>query len=152
MSIAKAIKAVKSARDTLAKAENDLREIRKRRAILCACEKKHAIGKLELLVTHWYTRPSGCTDGDYWTEGEWQFVCPVDGMRNRFMFDDYKVEYEKRGHVGVAAEPTFKTIYRGLFASSRDVYDKSEGGGNFNNYYVDKNRKKFELPAMPERK
>lgn len=146
--------AVEKARVALADAEAALREVRKRRTILCSCGKRHAIGKLALIVTHWYVQPHGCTEGDYWNEGEWRFVCPTTNVQNRLLFDDYVVEYEKRSHVGVAAEPTFKSIYRGLFASSKDVREHSRERGEtatFNNYDVDKHRARFELPVAVSR-
>lgn len=152
MRTSEARSAVDEARAKLATAESELRAVRARRKILCACGKRHAIGKLKLLVTHWYTAPHGCTGGDYWNEGEWQFACPVnDTARNRLLFDDYGVEYDKRSVVGVAAEPTFKSIYRGLFASSANVYDDDAGANFYNNYYADQHREQFELPAKPKR-
>lgn len=151
MTSKKVIADVDRARAALAKAETNLGDVRKRRKIGCSCGKKHAIGTLELLITHWYVSPYGCTDGDYWNEGEWQFVCPSSGARNRLMFDDYSVKYEDRGKVSVAAEPTFKRIYRGLFASRRDVYkDDDPTKLHFNNDYVDNRRKLFELPEKPK--
>lgn len=148
-----AISAVENARSALHKAEADLTEVRQRRKILCSCGKRHAIGKLDLLVTHWYVEPYSCAGGDYWKEGEWQFICPVDGTRNRILFDDWSVDYEKRERIGVAAGPTFKNIYRGLFASSRvvrddDGYKKSPWK---NNYFVDQHRAAFELPLIEEK-
>lgn len=141
---------VEQARQALVKAQVELHIVRSQRKILCSCGKRHSIAKLEVLVTHWYHEPHGCTGGDYWSEGEWQFVCPVDGTRNRLMFDDYRVEYEKRDSIGIAAEPTFKSIYRGLFAKSRDVYkDDDRSVAHYNNYYVDRHREQFELPRSP---
>lgn len=142
---------IKNAQETLARAEKDLRDVRARRTILCSCGKHHAIGKLALIVTHWYTPPHGCSGGAYWNEGEWQFTCPISGRRNRFLFSDFGVEYDKRDVVGVAAEPTFKSIYRGLFAAKADDYDNTPAPA-YNNYYVDEHRKKFELPEKPVKK
>jgi hypothetical protein len=144
---------VRRARKALAKAERDLGGERARRRILCSCGKYHAINSLELIVTHFYVDPYGCTDGDYWVEGEWQFLCPRSGMRNRLMFDDYKVKWDKRDQIGVAGGPTFKHLYRGLFKSSEDVHERRNDNSPFrNNYYVDQNRKRFGLPpSIPER-
>lgn len=47
------------------------------------CGKSAKIGKLTYIQTHWYVRPSGCSDGDYWNEGEGQFTCPHCQHRNR---------------------------------------------------------------------
>ncbi len=67
------------------------------------------------------------------------------------MFDDYGVDYDKRQTVGIAAEPTFKVIYRGLFASRRSTYDH-ENPSAYNNYDVDKHRSRFDLPENPREK
>jgi len=147
-----ALERVRLAREELARAEKELNEERAQRQILCSCGKFHRIHELALLVTHWYTSPSGCSDGDYWNEGEWQFLCPDTNTRNRLMFSDYDVEYGDRKKVGVAAEPTFKSIYRGLFASSVNVYDDRPATPFFNNHYVDNNRKHFELPEKGARR
>jgi hypothetical protein len=40
------------------------------------CGKSIPINEIEFLQTHWYVRPSGCTEGDYWKEGEGQYICP----------------------------------------------------------------------------
>ncbi len=55
------------------------------------CGKKHEIRKLQYISTHWYTRPTGCSDGDYWTEGEGNFICPKCGHRNR-LYDREEIE------------------------------------------------------------
>lgn len=145
-----ALERVRLAREELARAEKELNEERAQRQILCSCGKFHRIRELALFVTHWHTPPRGCNEGDYWSEGEWQFSCPVDGRRNRLMFDDNDIDWQLRGSVG--AEPTFKSIYRGLFASSVNVYDDRPATPFFNNHYVDNNRKHFELPEKGARR
>lgn len=47
------------------------------------CGKKTSIKNLVYIRTHWYVSPYGCTGGDYWNEGEGQFVCPKCNHRNR---------------------------------------------------------------------
>jgi hypothetical protein len=47
------------------------------------CGKKTAIKNIVYIRTHWYVSPYGCTGGDYWNEGEGQFICPKCGNRNR---------------------------------------------------------------------
>lgn len=47
------------------------------------CKKRTRIASLTYIQTHWYTPPSGCTGGDYWNDGEGQFVCPKCGELNR---------------------------------------------------------------------
>lgn len=144
----KALEAVERARAELARAEAALRDIRARRMILCGCGATHAIGELRLRVQYWYEGPHGCTGGDQWHEGEWQFVCPVDGVVERLLFDDCGVEYFNRRKIGIAAEPTFKHLYVGLFASRVEVRQHRSGAEPWrNNYYVDRHRDYFELPA-----
>lgn len=157
----------------IAEAEAKLDELRRRqrderarRMIECrSCGKLHAINKLALLVTHWYTEPHGCTGGDYWSEGEWQFVCPTKGEVNRLMFDDYHLPYEER-YGSKNATYAFKGLYpKVIWASSTDTYDGHVSGCNKNydcdcvgtkmgrlNYYVDQHRRRFELPEKPEKK
>lgn len=135
---------VRLALEELVRAEKELNEERAHRQILCSCGKFHPICELVLIITHWHTPPRGCTEGDYWNEGEWQFICPVNGRRNRLMFDDNDIDWQLRGRVG--AESTFKGIYRKFFASSVKEYDETPMTGHFNNHYVDNNRTHFELP------
>ena len=51
-------------------------ELKSRRKVKCLHCKKHTPLKNALVVrTHWYTSPHGCTGGDYWNFGEYQFFC-----------------------------------------------------------------------------
>ena len=146
-------KAVAAARAQLAKAEEALVQERRRRRILCSCGKYHAIGDLDLLQTHFYIEPHGCTGGDYWKEGELQFVCPKEGTRNRLLFDDYHLDWREHGSTALA----FSCAYKRLFKSVRDVHDGSTWEGDWektpwhNNYYVDQHRERFELPVKPKK-
>ena len=139
------LKSVEAAEALLVDIRNELAELRSKRKILCICGKSHEIRKLNLVVTHWYHEPNSCIEGDYWSEGEWRFACPVNGALNRILFDDYSVDYAQRQTVGVAAEPTFKSIYRNLFASCKDTHEHQDPPA-YNNYDVDRHRKRFELP------
>lgn len=49
------------------------------------CGAKFQIRKLQYLRTHRHVPPRGCSEGDYWKEGEGQFVCPKCGVRNRLL-------------------------------------------------------------------
>lgn len=144
-----ALRNLEVAKAALADAEADVNAERANRRILCCCGKMHSIKSLDLIVTHFYISPHGCTGGDYWLEGEWNFVCPK-GVNNRLLFNDDSVDWKKRDTVDVAAEPTFKRLYRRLFKSSTDEHKAHSGRPNNINYYVDKNRKKFELPEVRE--
>lgn len=137
------------AKTALESAEVALNIKRANRKILCCCGKMHAIKALDLIVTHFYIEPHGCIGGDYWKEGEWNFVC-LEGINNRLLFDDYGVDWQKRETVGIAAEPTFKRLYHGLFKSLVDEHKVYSDRPNNINYYVNNNRKRFELPEQPQ--
>lgn len=47
------------------------------------CGLKFFIKEVTYIQTHWYEKPSGCSGGDMWHEGEGQFECPCCGHRNR---------------------------------------------------------------------
>ncbi len=47
------------------------------------CGKETPIKGLVYIQTLFYVRPRGCTEGDYWSEGEGGFDCPHCGLRNR---------------------------------------------------------------------
>lgn len=133
--------------EELESARNDLKNVRSRRKILCYCGEFHKIQDLIVIITHFYIEPYGCTGGDYWKEGEWQFSCPSTNKINRIMFNDYSIPYKERFDINTAAEPTFKFIYKNLFKSIKKLHD-IENKGDYNNYFVDQNRKLFELPEV----
>ena len=110
----------------------------------CGCEKSHRIEKLTAIQTHWYTPPTGCTEGDYWNEGELQFVCPETGIVNRLIFNNGGLYFEERGIYKNDPEQQFKMNYRKLFKEVVDQY-KELSGKWVNNHYVDENRNKFGL-------
>lgn len=58
------------------------------------------ISNLVYIQTHWYTPPTGCTGGDYWNEGEGQWVCSKCGHLNR-LYKSPEVEALKRYFSGV---------------------------------------------------
>lgn len=61
------------------------------------------IGELTYIQTKWYTPPRGCSEGDYWNDGEGQFDCPKCGNRNRMykreVYENYKRSF---GHIEVS--------------------------------------------------
>jgi len=59
------------------------RYINGNRGINKGCGAEHPIDSLEYIQTHWYTEPHGCTGGDYWNQGEGNWICPSCGGRNR---------------------------------------------------------------------
>jgi len=112
-----------------------------------SCYGHHQVGSLDAIATHWYVSPSGCTEGDYWVEGEWHFVCPKTGVRNRLLFNVSGEEEQNK----VDAEGVFKRLFRGAFKSMGKVYER--GGLDkpiyqwVNNYHVDQNRLSYGLPV-----
>lgn len=69
------------------------------------CGALHAIKDLTYIQTHWYTRPHGCSGGDYWNQGEGQFICPSCGHRNR-LYATPEVQKMKRHFKSI--EDTYK--------------------------------------------
>nr|MBA4405265.1 hypothetical protein [Nanoarchaeum sp.] len=111
-----------------------------------ACKTSHKIAGLTAIQTHWYTPPESCTAGDYWSEGELQFICPKTGVVNRLMFDNYDVPWDKRRDYDNDPAEQFKRNYKHLFQHVKDSYDREPPViRRVNNYYVDRNRKKFGL-------
>jgi len=118
----------------------------KKRRIQCGgCSNSHEIGNLTAIQTHWYTSPRGCTEGDYWNEGELQFVCPETGIINRLLFDNSDVPWEERRIYENDPEQQFKRNYKKRFKEVVDSYDEKTPGKWVNNHYVDENRRKFGL-------
>ncbi len=63
---------------------DELDDARKRKLIKCeSCQRATKVSTLTYLQTHFYVQPHGCTGGDYWREGEGQFVCPKCNATNR---------------------------------------------------------------------
>jgi hypothetical protein len=110
----------------------------------CGCGKMHRIKNCAVIQDHWYTRPSGCTDGDYWNEGELQVICPDTDKKNRLFFDNYDVEWDKRSHYTHNAGQQFSRIYKQLFKEVFDDYKKDQREW-WNNHYFDENHMKFGL-------
>jgi len=62
----------------------ELRKAEGRRLIECEkCGKRSKVSNLTYIQTHFYTLPHGCTDGDYWSQDEGQFICPHCNCINR---------------------------------------------------------------------
>lgn len=122
----------------------------RRIACWCGCGLFYAIRALALIIDHWHVPPRGCCEGDYWAENEWQFRCPTSGVVNRILFNDWDVLYEDREKVGVAAAPTFRSLYpRSIWFSFENAYD--EKYETVNNYHADGERERFGLPAKKAR-
>src|SRR3989344_2366559 len=73
-------------------------ERNKRESIPCqSCDEDHRIKDLTLIQTHFYVTPRGCIEGDYWREGEVQFICPKTDVVNRILLDNMDVPWHERG-------------------------------------------------------
>lgn len=109
-----------------------------------ACSNVHAFETLDVIATHWYVKPSGCSDGDYWNEGEWHFVCPETGVRNRLLFwDDYDAK-----KAGCDAQEAFKRKFREFFKSVTAEHKDNDARHYkwVNNEHIDKHRADYGLP------
>ena len=57
------------------------------------CGKRFSIKNITYIQTHWYVEPHGCTGGDYWNEGEGNWICPKCKHRNRlYMYKDIEAK------------------------------------------------------------
>ncbi len=120
-------------------------ELNSQQAIKCAsCEAYHEIRELTAIQNHWYVDPWGCTGGDYWVEGELQFICPTTGVINRLLFDNTDVPWDKREEYEYNPALQFKRKYRHLFKEVKNSYGETEGAW-VNNFYVDRHRERFDL-------
>ena len=63
-------------------------------------------------------------EGDYWNDGELQFVCPETGIVNRLLFDNNDVPLEERGIYKNDPEQQFRRNYGKLFKEVVDSYDE----------------------------
>jgi hypothetical protein len=60
------------------------------------CHKKTQVGLLTYIQTRYYTEPYGCTGGDYWSDGEGQYICPKCGELNRPIWNNPRIIELKR--------------------------------------------------------
>lgn len=64
-------------RDSIAVLQAQQDDLKKQTVLTCPnCDEDEQIQNLTYIQTHWYTPPRGCTEGDYWNEGEGQYECP----------------------------------------------------------------------------
>lgn len=129
---------------------------RGRKKFQCGCcHAMHAIKDCDVIQTHWYTSPSGCTGGDYWNDGELQIICPATDHKNRVHFSSYyAVDYSLRNAYAHSADAQFKRLYKHLFKSVIDDYDKDQRSWVNLNYF-DEHRARFDLHIKgldPEKK
>ena len=124
----------------------ELNQMRSRQKIKCAsCGKYHTIKDLDAIQTHWYTEPSGCTEGDYWNLGDLWFVCPVTRVCNRILLRNFDVPWEDRSKYEFNPTDQFRHMYKDVFKSVTDTHREHEHYKTVNNDYVDVHRAKFGL-------
>jgi hypothetical protein len=121
------------------------KQINSRKKFLCACNKMHSIRECGVIQTHWYVPPRGCSEGDYYNEGELQIVCPTTGTRNRVLFN---IPYSLRDSFDYNPETKFKNKYKSLFNTMIDEYEEKRNHSFVNNYYFDEHRKKFDIEVI----
>ena len=97
--------------------QNDIKK-----QITCAkCKRQCLIANVTLYQTHWHVPPHGCIEGDYWKEGECQFICHHCGFVNRLLF---KTEYDNTRHEYVSEKnDRFERNYKGQFKEIVDTHD-----------------------------
>ena len=128
----KEIKAkIARAYERIEKLGKQLKKIRRNLDIPCGCGEAHKIKDCDAIQTHWYTPPRGCTEGDYWSRGELQIVCPVSHTSNRILSRDTKLE------------KLFWSLYKDCFASVRDMY--ADRSSSWNNPFLDDNKEYYGL-------
>ena len=78
--------------------DKKIKELRGQTLIECqsnvhgkGCGHKLAIGSLDYRVQMCYIPPTGCMEGDYWKEGDGEFICPNCLHRNR-LYDRKEVK------------------------------------------------------------
>ena len=75
---------IQAYRDSIAILTTQQDDLKKQTALTCPkCNEDTQIQNLTYIQTHWYTPPRGCTEGDYWNEGEGQYDCPHCKVRLR---------------------------------------------------------------------
>lgn len=74
------------------------------------CETQHEIKDLTYICTHFYVAPSGCTDGDYWCEGEGNTFCTNCEIRIRFLCHDYDENDRQLDHPFTKMKDCFDDI------------------------------------------
>lgn len=142
---------IKQLEKQLEEAKKEEAEQNARKRFKCGCGSYHSIKDCEVIQTHWYVRPYGCTGGDYWNQGELKIICPKTGLRNRVLFETIEeVPWDKRNELKYSPERQFRYAYVDLFKKVIEDYEEDKGE-TYNNYYFDKNWRKFGIEiALPK--
>ncbi len=121
------------------------KEVRAKKTFLCLCGDMHRIKDCTAIQTHWYTRPHGCTGGDYWNTGELHILCPSNPeLRQRAYFQiNSNAPWNHREMLEYNAGKQFINMYHGRFKETIEEYEEDANG--LINSYFDENHKKFNI-------
>ena len=88
-----------------------------RKTVLCGCGKYHRICDLTRVIEQVYTSPHGCSGGDYWSDGEQQFLClDIPTLYIRLMNNTkYTIIYSQRNLLENDIIAQFSKTYGPLF-------------------------------------
>ena len=137
-------KKIKELKQQLLEVEEQERKLQSNLKFLCCCKKMHKIKECVVVQRYYETGGYSCYGG-YTAEGELQIICPKTNVRNRVLFDDYDTPWEKRDHYDYNPQMQFKSNFKKLFKEIVDEYEKDKNYQWENNFYFDKNRKKFDI-------
>ena len=115
-------------------------QIRANKKFLCVCGAEHKIKDCDTLQSHWHEPSHGYEDGG-WYSGEIHIMCPDHNIKNRLLFTDHP-NYQLRNHYDHSAEMQFSRLFKKLFKKVTNDYKEDKTPWR-NNYYIDKNHKKF---------
>lgn len=134
---------LEEAKENVKKLQKKLDAQKSNRKISCAnCNEKHKIKDIDLIDVQYYVEPYSCAGGGYWNHSEYNFICPSCKIRNRFLTHlDYKLQYDYR----MTCSPLRMFFWEnvGLFKSVDDVKDKNQYGQFVNNFFLDKDPRKW---------
>lgn len=91
-SYTRSMKTVADAQQALQTALNRHDKLMARTKVKCPCKATHKISELTYIQTHWYTRPHGCSGGDYWNRGAGEGICPTCKARLRLTYSEPRLE------------------------------------------------------------
>lgn len=112
-----------------------------RKTIECVCGGEHRFADLEKIIIQHYREPYGCTGGDYWYDGEWNYVCPVKNKRVRILFcgnAELNIDWEAAQKL----EARFHRLYRNAWKAEKRVEHEESfvsvpGRDFFNNHAIE---------------
>lgn len=136
-------KQIKELEETRKHILNRIKDIQANRKFKCVCGKMHAIKNC--VAKKYAVRPVGYDDDWGWSDT--YVVCPITGQENRMLFSTYSYDlpYEERSKHGNNLDAQFNYIYWDLFKDRVLVDDEHKSNNWWNNEYIAKNYKRFDL-------